>query len=121
MALLLIIVRLFALMEAAKRYEEKVVQKAIIPQRGFLLPDNGRFRTYVKPIKARQWQTFCNPLEATILPLVREFFSNSLDRTNNKINVRGTWVTFSKHDINDYYMVYPPWGIMRIFCDFSVR
>ena len=40
-------VQLFALAESTKRYEEKVVKKVIIAQRGFLLLDNGLFRTYV--------------------------------------------------------------------------
>ena len=51
---LLITFGLFASVEAAEKYEEKVVQKAIISQKGFLFPDNGRFKTYVEPIKARQ-------------------------------------------------------------------
>ena len=41
--------------------------------------------------------------EALVVPLVREFFSNSPDRTNNKIYVRGTWITFTKHVVNEYY------------------
>ena len=34
--------QLFAYADAAKRFKEKVVHKAIIAQRGFLLPDNIR-------------------------------------------------------------------------------
>ena len=37
--------------------------------------------------------------------IVREFFANSPDRINSKIYVRGTWVTFTKQVINEYYLL----------------
>ena len=46
--------QLFASAEAAKRFEEKVVHKAIICQRGFLLPSVARCTTYTESIKARK-------------------------------------------------------------------
>ena len=96
-------VRLFVLAEAAKRFEEKVVHKAIILQREFLLPSVVQCTTYIVPIKARKWETLYHPPEASCVPLVREFFANSPDRINSKIYVRGTWVTFTKQIINEYY------------------
>ena len=83
--------RLFTSAKVAKR-EENVVKRGVIPQRGFLLEDNGLYNTFLDPIKARNWQKFCHPPKDSILPLVREFFSNALDRTNSKIFVRGKWV-----------------------------
>ena len=35
--------------------------------------------------------------------MVREFFANSLDRINGKSFVRGVWVKFDKHVINEFY------------------
>ena len=46
--------RLFASADAAKRFEDKVANKAIIAQRGFLLPDSIRNTRYLDPIKARK-------------------------------------------------------------------
>ena len=46
--------RLFASVDAAKRFEEKVAHKAIIAQRGFLLPDSVQNTRYLNPIKARK-------------------------------------------------------------------
>ena len=35
--------------------------------------------------------------------MVSEFFANSPDRINGKIFVRGVWVKFDKHVINEFY------------------
>ena len=96
-------VRLFASVEATKRFEEKVLHQDIIPQRGFLLPSVARCIAYTEPIKARKWETFCHPLEVSCVPLVREFFANSLDWINSEIYVRETWVTFTNQVIIEYY------------------
>ena len=93
--------RLFASVDAAKRFEEKVANKAIIAQRGFLLPDSIRNTRYLDPIKATKWEVFCHPPDVACVPVVREFFANSPDRINGKIFVRGVWVKFEKHVIND--------------------
>ena len=61
------------------------------------------FSTYTDPIKHRKWETFFHPPEASFVPLVREFFSNSPNRINNKIYVRGNLVTFTKQAINNYF------------------
>ena len=80
-----------------------MVHKAIIAQRGFLLPDNVRNSRYLDPIKARKWEFFCHPPNVACIPVVREFFANSPDRINGKIFVRGVWVKFDKHVINEFY------------------
>ena len=101
--------QLFATAKAAKRFEENFLHKAIISQRGFLLLNSSRNKEFTEPIQARQWEVFCHPPEATCVPVVREFFTNALDRFKSKIYVRGTWVTFTKQVINECYGL-PTWG-----------
>ena len=89
--------------EAAKRFEERIVKRAIIPQRYFLVDQTPCWSNYFPHIQARGWDGLCHPLEGGCLSLVREFYANVSERRDYKVFVRGQWVLFTKEVINSYY------------------
>ena len=94
---------LFISEDAAKRFEEKVVKRAIIPQRWFLIDQTPCWGNYVPHLQARKWEIFCHPIEEGCLSFVREFYANAPEQVDYKSFVRGQWVLFTKEVINSYY------------------
>ncbi|XP_062119161.1 uncharacterized protein LOC133832900 [Humulus lupulus] len=54
-------------------------------------------------IKNRKWQKLCSQPQATVQPIVQEFYANVVERANNKVIAHGNPVSYSAVAINKFY------------------
>ena len=92
----------FVSTEAAERYTQGLIQKKIIPERGFRI-EQGQFPDIDRMINLRGWGEFCKHPGPAVTSLVREFYANAYDATNGRVRVRGKEVVFDWKAINAYY------------------
>ena len=56
-----------------------------------------------KTIKDYKWELLCDHPNPTIVPVVRKFYANGLERDGFTVMVRGNSVSFDHSMINQYY------------------
>ena len=82
--------------EAIEVMEKKILKKQFIGERGF--------KKFIPPfnelIEKRGWNFIYEHMPPERVALVREFYANLLDRKGTKCYVRGKWVSFHRHEIN---------------------
>ena len=75
--------------------EEKMLKKDFIGERGFM--------QFISPfkevIKKRVWSLLCEHKSFGYVALVREFYSNIVERKEKTFYVRGKWISFNKNEI----------------------
>lgn len=86
---------------AAFRYESPILQKNLILEREFHNP-RGRVENI---INNRKWHHFFLTPSPIIIPLIREFYANLPEHSNEAVFVRGKWVNFDKTTINQLYLL----------------
>ena len=45
-------------------------------------------------IKANKWELLCEHPNPNVVPIVREFYANGMEKENFKVFVKGKWVPF---------------------------
>ena len=75
---------------------KKILKKGFIGERGF--------KQFIPPfkevIKNRGWKIICEHMPPGLAALVREFYTNMVGRKETTCYVRGKWVSFHRHEIN---------------------
>lgn len=84
---------------AHERYKAAKLHRNPHPERGFEFGEVLQYRV-LNEFQERQWDEFCKPPRAAIVPLVREFYANAVERTDHKSWVRGKLVDYSPDSIN---------------------
>ncbi|GMN68008.1 hypothetical protein TIFTF001_037069 [Ficus carica] len=87
--------------EAATYYNDTVVLKSIVPERG-LKPDAFHECQMLDNIEKRQWQTFTAHPQKASVPLVREFYANAKYSADHTTVVRGKPISFDRSTINNF-------------------
>ena len=87
---------MFLFNEAFELMEKKILHKGFICERGF--------KKFISPFKEliekRGWKIICEHKPPGRPALVREFYSNMVDRKGTQCYVRGKWVSFHRDEIN---------------------
>ena len=76
--------------------EKKLQKKDFIRDRGF----KKSISPFKEIIEKRGWRITCQHMPSKFSALVREFCTNMVDRKDTQCYVRGKWVSFNRHDIN---------------------
>ena len=75
---------------------KKILKKGFIGERGF--------KQFIPPFKEvitnRGWKIICEHMPPGLAALVREFYANMVGRKETTCYVRGKWVSFHRHEIN---------------------
>ena len=56
-----------------------------------------------RTIEDNKWNLLCEHPGPVVVPIVREFYANGMDRDGYKAFVQGKWVPFDRTSINNYY------------------
>ena len=84
---------------AQKKYLENSVKRGMIQERGLYVTMD----SVSKIVKNRKWEKLVKHPEATVVPVVREFYANVEEHRNFRVFVRGRWVPFDQTTINRHY------------------
>ena len=76
--------------------EEILKERGFIAERGFKKANS----PFAKVLEKREWQSLSEHKEPGCASLVKEFFSNMVEREGKKVYFRGHWVEFSREEIN---------------------
>ena len=82
--------------EGFELMEKKILHKGFIGERGF----KKLISPFKELIEKRSWETICEHKPPRCATLVREFYSNIVDRKGTQCYVRGKWVSFHRDKIN---------------------
>ncbi|KAF7832382.1 putative S-locus lectin protein kinase family protein [Senna tora] len=95
----------FASPDAAKRYKDIFSKSKAISERGLSLnKENNDDKEILDMVDTLEWKKFTTPpKQQGHLTIVREFYANFKDRKDNKVNVRGVEIPFSREDIIKFY------------------
>ncbi|KAF7803082.1 uncharacterized protein G2W53_042193 [Senna tora] len=95
----------FASPDAAKRYKDIFSKAKAISERGLCLnKENNDDKEILDMVDTLEWKKFAAPpKQQGHLTIVREFYANFKDRKDNKVNVRGVEIPFSREDIIKFY------------------
>ncbi|KAF7812291.1 hypothetical protein G2W53_033267 [Senna tora] len=95
----------FASPDAAKRYKDIFSKAKAISERGLCLnKENNDEKEILDMVDTLEWKKFAAPpKQQGHLTIVREFYANFKDRKDNKVNVRGVEIPFSREDIIKFY------------------
>ena len=76
--------------------EKSLKDRGFIAKRGFkkLIPP------FVEMLEKREWQALGEHKEPGCVALVKEFFTNMVEKQGKRVYVRGHWIEFSKERIN---------------------
>ncbi|GMN64007.1 hypothetical protein TIFTF001_033098 [Ficus carica] len=88
--------------EAATYYNDTVVLKSIVPERG-LKPDAFHERQMLDNIEKRKWQTFTAHPQKASVPLVREFYAYAKYSVDHMTVLQGKPISFDRSTINRFY------------------
>lgn len=94
----------FVSAEAFAQYTQSFVQKSPVPERGFDLPTVS-FGNIISSIKVRHWEKFGAQPEATVMPVVQEFYANVLEHENGFTFCKGKQVPFDSLTINQFFNI----------------
>ncbi|KAF7832815.1 hypothetical protein G2W53_015148 [Senna tora] len=99
------IVERFASPDTAKRYKDIFSKAKAISERGLCLnKENNDDKEILHMVDTLEWKKFAAPpKQQGHLTIVREFYANFKDHKDNKVNVRGVEIPFSREDIIKFY------------------
>ena len=90
--------------EAYSFWKENLSDKGFIGERGF--------STFITPfaeiIKKRGWNLFCKHKPPGYAVVVRELYSNMIDRREDLVYIRGVWVPMGHERINEVLQIKDP-------------
>ena len=85
--------------EAYSNWRKHYAGKGFVAERRFKNP----ITPFKELIEKRGWKTLCAHRRPGYVAVVREFYSNLVGRKNNTVYVRGVWVSYGAHAINQIY------------------
>lgn len=91
----------FISVEAFTRYHTSLINQRPIPERGIEIPILP-YKEINDMIHDRYWCQFCHQPDATVVPVVREFYANVVEHVDGVAFVRGKRVPFHSQAINKF-------------------
>ena len=85
--------------EAYSNWKKHHAKKGFVAERRFRNPTT----PFKEMIEQRGWETLCAHQKSGYAAVVREFYSNLVDRKDNIVFVRGVWVPYGAKAINEAY------------------
>ena len=76
--------------------EGSLKNRGFIAERGF----KNIISLFAEVLEMREWQLLAEHKESGYASLVKEFYSNMVEKEGKRVYVRGQWVEFSREKIN---------------------
>ena len=76
--------------------EGSLKNKGFIAKRGF----KNIISPFADMVEKREWQSLAKHKEPRCASLVREFFTNMVEREGKRVYVKGQWIDFTREEIN---------------------
>ena len=83
--------------------KEEALMERSLKDKGFIVEKGFKkiISHFVEMLEKRGWKSLGEHKELGCVALVKEFFTNLVEKEGKKVYVRGHWVDFSKEEINN--------------------